>query len=84
MSVIHCPIEKMTEKFRNSNLLGRYINLSYTGWGEIIFTIQQKLLLKIVNYFPQCTDKPDFICAFKQQVFGLSKEVHKGFLAQRT
>ena len=55
-----------------------------TGWGEIIFTIQQKQLLKIENYFPQCRDTPDFICYFIQQVLGLSKEVHNGFLAQRT
>ena len=47
-----------------------------TGWGEIICTIQQKQLLKIENYFPQCIDTPNLICAFKQQVLGLSKEVH--------
>ena len=40
-------------------------------------------LWEIENYFPQCTDMPDFICAFKE-VLGFSKEVHNCFLAQRT
>ena len=53
-----------------------------TGWGKIICTIWKKLLWKIENHFPQCTDTPDFICAFKQQVLGLYKEVHNCFLDQ--
>ena len=46
--------------------------------------LKKHYLWEIENYFPQCTDMPDFICAFKQQVLGLSKEVHNCFLAQRT
>ena len=34
------------------------------------------------NQFPQCTDMPDFIYAFKQQILGLTLEVCNSHLAQ--
>ena len=30
---------------------------------------------QIGHYVPHCTDTPDFICAFKQQVLGSSEEL---------
>ena len=33
-----------------------------------------KQLLKVENYLPKFTDTPHFIFAFKQQLFGLTKE----------
>ena len=44
--------------------------------------LKKRHLWEIENYFPQCTDIPDFIHSFKKRVLGLSIEVCNSLLAQ--